>query len=285
MNNRVGNFVFVGGTQGIGKAAALAVAATGSAVLLLARNDRAGKAAAEEIRRAGASESTFIQADLSTVKGAARAAASICDWKSEIHGLTHSAMTGFSRRTLSEDGLELAFALQYLARAVINRLCVDRLAASGDGRIVHIAGAANYKIGRPDLKDLQFEQRKWGLFKALLASQIEGFLFLDEAGRRWADKPVSLYASIVGATKTQTMKSPEVPLIMRAMGVFGTTPERSARNAVHALLTDTPPQMKTAIYRNPKAAEVSAFDVPGDVAVKLWGITTDIALERGVTLP
>lgn len=282
---RTGNFVFVGGTQGIGKAAALAVAASGSAILLIARNERAGKAAAEQMLEAGASEATFIKADLATVEGASRAAQAINAWKPEIHGLTHSAMTGFSKRTETEDGLEMAFALQYLARAIINRLCADRLAASGDGRIVHIAGAVTYKMGKPAFDDLQFKWHKWGLFKALLASQVEGLLFFDEAGRRWADKPISLYAASVGTTKTQTMKSPEMPLIMRIIGLFGTTPERSAANAIRLLLDAQPPEMKAAIFRKPKSFQAFDLDVPTEEAAKLWDITTAIAAEKGLTLP
>lgn len=159
MELRQGNFVFVGGTQGIGRAAALAAAKAGCAILLIARDPAAGKIAVADLRAAGASEATFLPADISTIAGMETAANGIIAWKPDIHGILHSATNAFSTKNVTADGLELAFALQYLARAVINRLCAQLLAACGDGRIVHLAGAVPYKMARPDFDDLQFERR------------------------------------------------------------------------------------------------------------------------------
>lgn len=282
---RKGNFVFVGGTQGMGKAAALAAARAGCAILLVARNAAAGEAAAAEMRAAGASEAIFLKADLSTLAGMKAAADGIFGWKPHIHGILHSAMSAFSKKIVTSDGLELAFALQYLARAVINRLCADALAASGDGRIVHLAGAVPYKMAPPVLDDLQFERRKWGFFKAILVTHVEGFMFLEEAGRRWASRPVRLYASGVGSTRTQAMQDPSMPLIMRIMGRFGATPESSARNAIRLLLDDQPPALQSAILKNPRKFVPEPLDMPAHEAARLWDITTKVAAAHGISLP
>jgi NAD(P)-dependent dehydrogenase (short-subunit alcohol dehydrogenase family) len=285
MPTRIGNFVFVGGTQGMGKAAALAAARAGGSVLLVARDWHAGEAAAAEMQAAGARDSRFLAADLSTAAGANAAAQGILGWKSAIHGLMHSAMSAFSTKQVTPDGLELAFALQYLARAIINRQCVRALAASGDGRIVHLAGAVPYRMAPPALEDLQFERRKWSFFKAILVTHVEGFMFLDEASRRWADLPVRLYASGVGTTKTKVMQDPNMPLIMRLIVRFGTTPEISAQNSIRLLLDAAPPAMKAALYKNPKKFTPSPFAVPAAEAARFWDITTEIAASKGLVLP
>lgn len=54
-------------------------------------------------------------------------------------------MAVFKGKQFTTDGFEFAFALQYFARAALNRPPVDRLAASGDGRIVHIAGNVAFR--------------------------------------------------------------------------------------------------------------------------------------------
>lgn len=285
MDRRKGNFVFVGGTQGIGRAAALEAARGGCAILLVARSRDAGAAAVQDMLAAGASEARFLSADLATVAGMKAAAEGILAWKPQIHGITHSAMSAFRHKTVTNDGLEFAFAIQYLARAVINRLCAAPLAASGDGRIVHIAGAVPYKMARPVLDDLQFERRKWTFFKAILATHVLGFEFLDEAARRWADLPVRLYATGVGTTKTRTMQDPLMPLVMRVMALFGTTPEKSARNAVRLLLDAQPPALKAAILRNPGKFAPEPIEVPAPEATQLWDATTALAAEYGLALP
>jgi NAD(P)-dependent dehydrogenase (short-subunit alcohol dehydrogenase family) len=282
---RRGNFVFVGGTDGIGRATAINAARAGASVLLVARDPERGEQAVQAMRAAGAADATFLSADLSTVHGATAAAEAILRWRPAIHGLMHSAMSAFSEKTVTADGLEFAFALQYLARAIINRLCADALAASEDGRIVHLAGAVPYGMAAPDLDDLQFDRRKWGFFKAILTTHVQGFLFLDEATRRWADRPIGLYAAAVSSTRTKAMQDPAMPRIMRIMGRFGTTPERSAVNPTQLLLDDKPPQRRAALYKNPKRLIASGFDVTSDAAARLWTITTDIAAQRGVFLP
>ncbi|WP_257538587.1 SDR family NAD(P)-dependent oxidoreductase [Sphingobium sp. CFD-1] len=282
---RNGNFVFVGGTEGIGRATALNVAQQGASILLVARSADRGAAAVDAMLTAGARDAAFLKADLSTIAGAAEAATAITAWRPAIDGLMHSAMSAFSGKTVTADRLEFAFALQYLARAIINRLCSDTLAASGDGRIVHLAGAVPYRMAPPDLDDLQFERRKWGFFKAILTTHVEGFLFLDEASRRWSDRPIGLYATGVASTKTKAMQDPAMPLIMQMMGWFGTTPEKSAVNATRLLLDDKRPALKAAIFKNPKAFEPTPFDMPPQEAARLWDITTDIATRKGVHLP
>ena len=282
---RTGNFVFVGGTEGIGRATAINAARAGASILLVARNAERGAVAVEAMRAAGAKDATFLQADLSTIHGAAAAADDIRAWRPAIHGLMHSAMSAFSGKTVTPDGLEFAFALQYLSRAIINRLCADALAASGDGRIVQLAGAVSYRMARPDLADLQFEQRKWSFFKAILTTHVEGFMLLDEAARRWSDRPIGLYAAGVASTKTKAMQDPAMPLIMRIMGRFGTSPEESATNPTRLLLDDNPPPLPAAIFKNPKLFVPSPFEVPENEAGRLWDITTEIAARKGVHLP
>lgn len=284
MTRTNGNYVFIGGTHGIGKAAALALASQGANVMLVARDPRAGAAAVAEMRSAGAASAEFLAADLSTVAGMNSAGAEIAAWQPQLHGLMHSAMSAFGSKIVTADRLELAFALQYLARAVINRKLAGQLAASGDGRIVHVAGAVPHRMAPPQLDDLQFEHRKWSFFKSVLSTHVMGFEFLDEASRRWSDLPIGLYATCVGSTKTKAMMSPEMPLIMRLMGKFGTTADKSARNAIR-VLTEPQPPARAGRFSNPKAYKIEPFAVPADEAGRLWSITTQLAADRGLDLP
>lgn len=284
MNPRKGNFVFVGGTQGIGKAVAMEAARAGCAILLVARDPIAGQAAVEEMKVAGAVEASFHSADLSTIAGMAAVGDMIAAWKPQLHGLMHSAMCAFSQKTITSDGLELAFALQYFARAVINRKAKDVLAASGDGRIVHLAGAVPYKIAKPVMDDLQYEHRKWSFFKAILSTHVMGFMFLDQASRRWADASVRLYATGVNTTKTKVMADPDMHWIMRLMANFGTKPETSAQNAVRLLLSSQSPEPRAGLLKHAGKYVISPFDHPQEEAERLWDTTTTLAAKYGVVL-
>lgn len=279
------HLVFFGGTSGIGQAAAMKFASEGANVAVVGRDSTAGQNTVQQLKSQGAASAVFIRADLSTVQGAKDAAMEVQRWSNKIDAIVHSAMSGFSGKKITSDGLEFAFALQYQARVVIDNLLLDNLAASGDGRIIHLAGAVP-SFMLPDLDDLQFERTSFSFWKAILGSHNLGFMFIQEAAKRWQDRPVSIVAACVGTTKTKAMKDPEMPFLMRFMGKFGTTPEISAKNVVEYLRLKTIPKEKRfGIMWDPKQLVVSQPTQPQDKAKKLWDITSRISADRGVPLP
>lgn len=281
---RDGNYVFFGGSAGIGRATALEIGRRGGNVLVVGRGKAAGEVAVAEIRAAGAASAEFLSGDLSTLKGMAAVADGVKAWKPALHGVMHTAMSAFKGKQITADGLEFSFALQYMARATLNRLLADHLAASGDGRIVHIAGDTPPSF-MPDLDDLQFERRKWGFFKAVLGTHLLGFLHIQEANRLWGDRPVTIAAACVGPTKTKAMLDPSMPIVMRLMGLFGTTPEISARNAVRLLTEVDARDAKGAVLRKPKIYQPEKLAFDGAKAARLWTTTTQLASQGGVILP
>jgi NAD(P)-dependent dehydrogenase (short-subunit alcohol dehydrogenase family) len=281
---RGSNFVFFGGSTGIARATALELGRRGASVLIVGRGRQAGQAAVDAVVAAGATSADFLAGDLSTVAGIHSVAEGVKAWRPQLHGIMHTAMAAFNRKQVTADGLEFAFALQYFARAVLNRALVDHLAASGDGRIVHIAGDVPAFI-RPDLDDLQFERRKWGFFKSVLGTHALGFLHIQEAARRWHDLPVTISASCVGPTKTKAMAQPEMSLVMRLMGLAGTTPEVSAMNAVRLLTKASAQDANGAVLRKPKRYSPQSLALDPAACEKLWNITGELAHRHGLTLP
>ncbi|WP_404478831.1 SDR family NAD(P)-dependent oxidoreductase [Novosphingobium sp. BL-52-GroH] len=277
------NFVFFGGSAGIGRAAAVALAADGANIAIVARGKADGEAAAAEMRRAGASSAEFIAADLSTLAGMSAAADAVLAWRPELHGILHTAMAAFNGKQMTPDGLEFAFALQYMARAVLNRRLAPALAASGDGRIVHIAGNVP-NMFMPDLDDLQFERRKWSFFKSVLGTHLLGFLHLQQAAALFGPAPVWVGAACVNSTKTKAMADPRMPVIMRLMGKFGARPEVAAANAVRLLAAAVPEAPSGSILRNPAKFAPESIALDPAKAARLWEITTRIAAEHGVEL-
>ena len=276
-------FVFFGGSTGIGRATALEVAYRGGDILIVGRNRQAGEAAVAEMLKSRATGAAFLQADISTVAGIAKAAEAIRAWRPELAGVVHSAMSGFRRREVTEDGFERGFALQYFARAALNRLLADQLAASGDGRIVHIAGGIP-RLLKPNLADPQMV-RGWGFMKSLLNSQVLGYLHAQEAARLWKGLPITATLATVGPTRTKVMSDPAMPWLMRLIGRFGARPDISAVNAVRVLTKLDSRDVNGAILREPKTFRPEPLMRVDADARRLWQMTTDLAGERGLILP
>lgn len=268
----------------MGLATAKEIGRRGGNVLIVGRGEAAGNAAVEQVRAAGANSAAFFQADLSTLEGMAAAAQGVKTWRGELHGIVHSAMTAMVGKQMTKDGLEFAFALQYLARAVLNRLLADNLARSGDGRVIFVSGNVAMMF-MPPLDDLQFERRKWGFMKSVMGTHLLGHLHIQEATKLWSDRPITLTAVCAGPTKTKAMTDPRMPLLMRIMGRFGTTPEASAVNIVRALTAVSAAEIAGAKLPKPKLYVAERIALKPDDAAKLWSITSGIAASRGVSLP
>ncbi|MEU6381603.1 SDR family NAD(P)-dependent oxidoreductase [Streptomyces sp. NPDC046909] len=282
------NFVFFGGSTGLGHATALEIGRRGADVLIVGRGRAAGEAAATEIKAAGAASADFLAGDLSTVAGATEAAAGVKRWRPELHGVMHTALSVSRTRKTTADGLESHFAIGYLARAVINRLLVDELAASGDGRILHGSGSVRgiaSKLFMPDLDDLQFERRTWGFFKSMLPNHQLNYFHVQEAARRWADRPVTLTLFCVGPTKTKVMGDKNMHPVNRLAVRFGMPPERSARNAVRVLTAASAQDVNGTVLRNATSFSPEKLAMDTTHTAKLWDITGTIAAEHGTELP
>lgn len=283
-NVKNANFVFFGGTSGMGRAAAMELAKRGANLLVVGRDPTAGAETVQALQSAGAGSARFLRADVSTLGGMATAAKYVIAWQPRLHGVSHSAMSAFKGKQTTADGIEFSFALQYLARAVLNRLLAPALQASGDGRIVHVSGWVGEKT-TPDLDDLHYERTPWSFFKAVPATQALGLLHVQEAAKRWSTNHVTIGAVCAGPTRTKVMQDKRMPLIMRLMGRFGAAPEVSARNIVAYLTRASVNDADGAALRDPRQWSPQQLTWNTRNAAKLWDATTRIAREHGVELP
>jgi NAD(P)-dependent dehydrogenase (short-subunit alcohol dehydrogenase family) len=274
------NFVFSGGTAGIGLAAATEVARRGAAVLLVGRDGERGARAVASVRAAGAGEAGFCAADLTTIAGVARAIEAILAWRPRLHGLVHTAMTASLQRVDTADGFERAFGLQYLARYALNRGLLAALAASGDGRIVHVGAKAPTGL-LPDLDDLQFRRRRWSLLPALMSSQVLGYLHVQEAAQRWRGLPVTTSIACVGMTRTDTVRG--WPWYIRGLyRLFGTAPERSAGSVIRLLTARDVGRADGAIFFDPRRFEPTPLALDAALARRTWALSEQLTRERGL---
>jgi NAD(P)-dependent dehydrogenase (short-subunit alcohol dehydrogenase family) len=281
---RNANFVFFGGSTGMGLATALQIGRRGGNVLIVGRGEAAGNAAAEQVRTAGATSVEFLRADISTLEGMVAAAQEVKAWRGKLHGIVHTAMAAVVGKQMTADGLEFAFALQYLARAVLNRLLADNLAGSDDGRVIFVSGNVP-SIFMPPLDDLQFERRRWGYMKSVMGTHLLGHLHIQEATKLWSNRSITLTAVCVGPTKTKAMSDPRMPLLMRILGRFGAAPEASAVNIVRALTANSASEIAGAKLPKPKLYAPERIALKSDDAAMLWSITSEISTSRGVALP
>ena len=159
--------VVSGGTDGMGRALALARAARGDRVLAIGSNAAKGErllADAPAAPMPGAVD--FIRADLSTVAGTRAAIAAIKESAPAIDALALFANRQAPRRTETPEGLEATFALYYLSRYLLSHELTPALSRSTSPVIINVAGVGITK-GTICWDDLQLT-RRYSMIRAQL---------------------------------------------------------------------------------------------------------------------
>ena len=176
--------LITGATTGIGLAAAVALAGRGANVAIVGRNETRTKIAAAQVRAAagrGATVATFI-ADLSSQSAIRKLASEVLARYPKLDVLVNNAGAMYTRRQLTEDGIELTWAVNHLAPFLLTTLLLERLWASAPSRVITTASEAHQGTQIP-FDDLNAERSYRG-FRRYGQTKLANILLTGELGRR-----------------------------------------------------------------------------------------------------
>jgi retinol dehydrogenase-12 len=137
-------YVVTGGTSGIGKEIAMALAARGARVVLVARDRERGEAACAAIRSRTGGAAELVVGDLGVLSEVSRAAGSIAG-AGPVHGVINNAGVWRTELRVTTGGLEETFAVNVLGPFHFTRLLTPALARGA--RVVNLASYL-YRRGR-----------------------------------------------------------------------------------------------------------------------------------------
>jgi len=186
--------LITGATNGIGLAAAEALAARGANVAIVGRAQSRTKVAEALVRaRAapGGTVSTHL-ADLSSQAAVRKLAADVLARYGKLDVLLNNAGAMYTTRQVSVDGIELTWALNHLAPFLLTMLLLDRLKASAPSRIITTASDAHLGATVP-FDDLNAERsyRGFGRYKE---TKLANILFTNELARRLEGSNVTAHS-------------------------------------------------------------------------------------------
>jgi len=269
--------LITGATNGIGRVTAVELAGMGAELFLLYRNKaRADETLAEIRNRTGNQNVHLLGAELSSQKQIRAAAAEFLATGKPLHLLINNAGLGNTKRMLTEDGIEMVFAVNHLAYFLLTMLLLERIKQSAPARIVIVASEA-HRFGRINFDDLGAEKR-YRTFGAYAQSKLANILFSYELARRLAGTGVTVNCLHPGgiASGLWTNNGPHAQLLMKAGKPFLKTPEQGAQTTIYFASSAGVEGITGKYFANckEKSSNTESYDL--NVARRLWDVSAQM---------
>jgi NAD(P)-dependent dehydrogenase (short-subunit alcohol dehydrogenase family) len=176
--------LITGATSGLGQQLAIELAGLGAAVIVHGRDpDRVQQTAAKVVAQDPARISTAV-ADLASLADVSELADKVVAEHPDLTILVNNAGVGFGRpgepRQVSKDGIELRFAVNYLAAYVLSRRLLPTLTANAPGRIVNVASAGQAPFSADPLVEHDYDGVK-AYRQSKLAMIADTFVLAEQA--------------------------------------------------------------------------------------------------------
>ena len=223
MQELIGKTVLVtGSTDGVGRLVARRLGDAGARVLVHGRDAERGARTVAEIEKAGG-VATFLKADLASLAEVRRLAAAVQNETDRLEILINNAGIGTAGgvRQASADGLELRFAVNYLAGFLLTSLLLPLLRTAAPARIVNVSSAGQQAI---DFTDVMLTRGYSGA-RAYCQSKLAQVMFAFDLAEKLA-------GSGVCATCLHPATYMDTTMVRRA----GVTPVSTVEQGAEAIL-------------------------------------------------
>ncbi|HYR55913.1 MAG TPA: SDR family oxidoreductase [Myxococcaceae bacterium] len=279
MADLTGKTVLVtGATNGIGLEASVGLARMGAGLVMVGRNPAKIAAKVQEVKqRSGSSTIESLTCDFSSQAQIRRMANEFRARHDRLHILVNNAGAAFSKRTVTEDGIESTFALNHLGYFLITRLLLDVLVQSAPARVVNVASAAHY-AGSMHFEDLGFE-RGYRIMRAYARSKLANVLFTRELARRLEGTGVTVNSLHPGAVATGIWNGAPGwirPVINLAGRFLMLTPAQGAESILY-VATSPEVEGKTGLYFEKNLSKSpSPLACDDALASRLWERSSEL---------
>jgi len=279
--------IITGANSGIGKAAALQLAAVGANVVMACRSLERGQRALEDVKKAsGNPQVELMQLDLASQAGIRQFAADFLASHPRLDVLIHNAANfdhTLKQATLTADGVETIFATNHVGPFLLTHLLLERLKASAPSRVITVASKG--LMVYPTL-DIEFDnlngERRFSTQHAYYHSKQAQVMFTYDLAERLKGSGVTVNCVRVTNVAIPDERLGHLPGWLRKLYELkrraAITPERQAETYLY-LAADPAVEGVTGGYwdENNKQVRSNANSYRRETWQRLWEATERLA--------
>ncbi|MDA4128924.1 MAG: SDR family oxidoreductase [Thaumarchaeota archaeon] len=263
--------VITGANAGIGKASAEQLAGMGARVVMVCRAREKGERAKAQVEtKSGSRAVELMLADLASFDSVRALAREYQEGHDSLHVLLNNAGLARIRRSLTVDGFETTFQVNYLSHFLLTNLLLPSLKKNAPSRIVNVSSVAHYG-GHVDFGDLQME-RGYGVMRAYSQSKLALVLFTRELARRLEGTSVTANCLHPGTVATNIWGSALGPasFLAKITRLFMLSPEKGAETQVYLASSPDVEAVSGKYFEANREKRSSAESYEEALAERLW---------------
>ena len=255
-----------GATDGLGRRVALELAERGAMVLLHGRSRERCEAVLEEVRRQTGSEgSRYYLADLSSLAAVRKLAEQIVSEHDRLDVLVNNAGVIAREREETEDGLELTFAVNYLAHFLLTNLLLPLLRCSAPARVVNVASAGQSRV---DFRDVMLE-RGYDAIRAYTQSKLAQVMFTLDLAERLQSTGVT-----VNALHPATLM--DTKMVLETFGRTSSTVREGADATVRLAVSPELEEVTGRYFDGTRTTRANRQAYDAEARKRLWNLSEEL---------
>ncbi len=273
--------LITGATNGIGKAAAHALAKQGAHVLIVGRNPQKCAETVAEIQRSTGNQAVeALTADLSSLAEVRRLADQVKAACPRLNVLLNNAGAYYHTRQNSADGYEMSFALNHLSYFYLTVLLLDLVKASAPARVINVSSNA-HMFAKLNLTD-PHDPKRYNGFRIYSETKLANVAFTYALARRLQGTGVTANAMHPGLVRTGFGHNTSgfITRMFTALQRFGLTPEQGADTAVYLASSPDVEGVTGKYFTKRQARPSSRASYDQQAGEALWALSERLIAEK-----